>query len=375
MELHHLRTYLESLITKQHVPGLDCIVYKNHDIIFRYCAGVSDIDTQETLKEDALYQIFSMTKLITCVCALQLFEQGKYGLDDEVSNYLPEFQHMVLKDGSPAKAPITVRHLFSMSAGLSYRVRASAIVSALNEGKKSTRDMVSAIAKTKLGFEPGTHYQYSFCHDVLGALIEVWSGQSFGEYVNEHICKPLEMHTTYFGTPTSEEHKARLVTRYIYDENRLPQRLETQNIPYIFTPEYESGGAGLTSCIEDYAKFLDALACDGIGKNGVRIISKESIDLMKTNQLSEIQLLDFAKRKGYGYGLGVRTHMDKEKSGSLSPLGEFGWDGAAGSFAMVDTENQLSLTYFQFIHNWELEMQHQMRNALYQDLQALTDIS
>ncbi len=390
--MKNLKKYLDTLVNEYNVPGVDCIVCQNHEVIFRYFTGMSDLENQKQMQGDELYLIFSMTKMLTCVSALQLYEQGKYLLDDPVSRYLPEFESMRISDmdfdveasskiatgasmgeeatvreSGYAKNPITVRHLFTMSAGLDYNLTSEAIVEAKKQGKKTTRELVSAIADTVLGFEPGTRYRYSLCHDVLGALIEVWSGQKLGDYMKEHIFEPLGMKHTFFGLPKDEEKLAKMAARYTYDAQRMPERLELLCV-YNLTDEYQSGGAGLTSCTEDYALFLDAMACGGIGSSGARIISERMIELMKMNQLSEIQLKDFKNRPGYGYGLGVRTHMDKVKSGNLSPVGEFGWDGAAGAFAMVDTQNQISLTYFQHIHNWDVRIQTGLRNALYSDI-------
>ena len=183
--------------------------------------------------------------------------------------------------------------------------------------------------------------------------------------MKEHIFEPLNMNNTFFGIPGDETRFAKMAARYTYDENREPKRLPLECV-YNLSKEYESGGAGLTSCTEDYALFLDALSCGGIGKNGKRILTPETVELMGTNQLKGRQLDDFYQlRPGYGYGLGVRTHVDKAQSGSLSPIGEFGWDGAAGAFSLVDTQNKLSLTYFQHIHGWDIRIQSEIRNALY----------
>ncbi len=391
-EFLNLKNYLDSLVTKHLVPGVDCVVYQNHEIVFRYYTGMSDLENQRKMQGDELYLIFSMTKMLTCVSALQLYEQGKYLLDDPVSMYLPEFEKMRISDmdfdvktsskiatgastgaevtvqeNGYAKNPITIRHLFTMSAGLDYNLNSDAIMNAKKNGKKSTRELISAIAETVLGFEPGTRFRYSLCHDVLGALIEIWSGQKLGDYMDEHIFKPLGMKNTFFGLPSDNEKMSKMAARYIYDENKLPKRLDIV-CGYNLTEEYQSGGAGLTSCLEDYALFLDAMACGGVGRNGKKILSPATIELMKMNQLNEVQLKDFLIRSGYGYGLGVRTHMDKIKSGSLSPIGEFGWDGAAGAFAMVDTTNRISLTYFQHIHNWDIRIQTALTNALYSDI-------
>ena len=159
-----------------------------------------------------------------------------------------------------------------------------------------------------------------------------------------------------------------MVVRYDYDQNRKPVRMPLECV-YNLSEDYESGGAGLISSTRDYALFLDALACGGVGKNGSRILSEESVRMMSTNQLNEKQTEDFyVLRRGYGYGLGVRTHIEPKVSGSQSPIGEFGWDGAAGAFSMVDRENKLSLTYFQEIHGWDLKLQEEMRNILYECL-------
>ena len=391
MDFYKLKNCMDVIVQKYNAPGVDCIVYKNHEMIFRYFTGMSDIENNRKMNGNELYLIFSMTKMITCTAALQLFEQGKYLMNDPVSKYLPEFKKMKIsaddlnaenatqittgnimgecaqynQDGY-AKNQITIKDLFTMSAGLDYALSDDAITNALSEGKKSTRELVGAMAEKVLGFEPGTRFRYSLCHDVLGALIEVWSGQKLGEYMKEHIFEPLNMNNTFFGIPKDEEKLAKMAARYIYDENRKPKRLPLECV-FNLSEEYESGGAGLTSCTEDYALFLDALACGGIGKNGRRILTPEIVELMGTNHLKDRQVDDFYQlRPGYGYGLGVRTHIDKSQSGSISPIGEFGWDGAAGAFSLVDTKNKLSLTYFQHIHGWDIRIQSKIRNALYE---------
>lgn len=215
-------------------------------------------------------------------------------------------------------------------------------------------------------FEPGTHFRYSLCHDVLGALIEVWSGKSFGDYLAENICKPLGLKHTYFSQRDNSDNKS-LCCLYAKSEARFEKRPLIN--PYTLADGYQSGGAGLISCTEDYSVFIDALANGGIAHNGYKVLKKGTIDLMKTNHLNKQQFVDFQKlREGYGYGLGVRTHLYPEVSASLSPIGEFGWDGAAGAFSMIDTKNRISLTYFQHSFGWDKATQHALRNALYKSL-------
>ncbi len=393
MDFSKLRECMDMLVNEYHTPGVDCIVYQEHEEIFRYYTGMSDIENHKKVNGHELYIIFSMTKMLTCACALQLFEQGKFRMDDPLCMYLDEFRNMritndvlntenaaAIANGSMsgenenhvssgyAIHPITIRDLFTMSAGLDYNLSTPEIKERISQGRTSTRDVVGALSKTVLGFEPGTRFRYSLCHDVLGALIEVWSGMKFGEYMKKYLLEPLGMNRTFFGVPKDEETLSQMAARYIIDKDKNVIRMPLE-CPFNFTEEYESGGAGLVSCTEDYALFLDALANGGVGKSGKRILSPSSVELMRTNHLKGKQLEDFdLLRKGYGYGLGVRTHLDPSRSGSISPIGEFGWDGAAGGFSMVDVKNKISLTYFQQMHNWDVGIQNKIRNALYSAL-------
>ena len=389
MKFENLKKYMEELVSDPLRPSVDVIVYREHELLFRYFKGVMDVENGGEIKGDELYFIYSMTKMITCCCALQMLEQGKYNLDDPISKYLPEYKKMKIttdalntenaakiasgavigedissSDDGFAKTPITVRHLFTMTAGLDYSLYCPEIQDAIAAGKTTTRELVRAMADKTLGFEPGTRFRYSLCHDVLGALIEIWSGQSLGDYMKQNIFDPLGMKNTFFGLPKDTSKMPTLYSKY---EN---QDFKKQPLVCVYTlsPQYQSGGAGLTSCTEDYALFLDAVACGGIGKSGNRILKEETVSLWKTNQLSGAAADDFDQmRRGYGYGLGLRTHIDPVRSGTLSPVGEFGWDGAAGSFSMVDPVNKISLTYFQNVLGYNPD-QTKIRNALYKDL-------
>ena len=395
MDFTFLKQELDLIVAEGSAPGVDCSVYKEHEEVFRYSTGFNDIENKIEITRDELYIIFSMTKMLTCTCALQLFEKGAFNMDDPLSKYMPEFSKMRISaedfdvlsgnavatgksqgeiidsraDGY-AKNPITIRHLFSMSAGLDYDLKADGILKSIDEGKTSTGEIVRALSETVLGFEPGTRYRYSLCHDVLGALIEIWSGMSFGEYMRENLLEPLGMKDTFFGVPKDKERLSRLALLYVKNGPGVYQKIQ-QKCSFNFTDEYQSGGAGLISSTNDYALFLDALANDGVGKSGKRILSKSSVELMRSNQLNYKALEDFeASRKGYGYGFGVRTHLDPKRSGGLSPRGEMGWGGAAGAYSLVDPQNKLSLTYFQHMHGWELSLETRLRDALYKSIKA-----
>lgn len=389
MSFENLKKCMDEHVSHEHRPSVDVAVYRNHELLFRYFTGVKDIENGGEIKGDEYYFIYSMTKMITCCCALKLYEQGKYDLDDPISKYLPEYAKMKItaealntenakkiasgqsvgesvdvQDDGYAKTPITVRHLFTMTAGLDYNLFDSAIRDAIAEGKTTTRDLVRAMANKTLGFEPGTRFRYSLCHDVLGALVEVWSGEKFGDFMRKNVLEPLGMKNTFFGAPEDITKMPSLYSRYL----NQPFKKEELKCVYTLADAYESGGAGLTSTTEDYALFLDMVACGGVGKTGNRILKEETVKLWGTNQLSGEAAEDFDQmRRGYGYGLGVRVHIDPTRSNTISPVGEFGWDGAAGAFSMVDPVNNISLTYFQNVLGFAPD-QCAIRNALYKDL-------
>lgn len=289
MDFTKLTAYLDGVVEDGRVPGVDCIVTKGYETVFRHFSGMSDIKNGKLMQGDEEYLIFSMTKMLTCTCALQLLEQGKYLLSDPVSMYLPEFEKMKIsntvvkgdaskittgqsmgesvevKSDGYAENPITIKYLFSMTAGLDYNLESESIKKALSEGRTSTRELVRAISETVLGFEQGTHFQYSLCHDVLGALIEVWSGKTLGEYMKENLFDVLGMNRTFFGVSKDREILDKMAVRYNYisDGEFEEKPLE---IVYNLSDEYESGGAGLSSCAEDYSLFLQALAKQRRGK-------------------------------------------------------------------------------------------------------------
>ncbi len=374
MDFTDLKNQMDKIVNEYKVPGIDCILYKDHEMLFRYYTGMSDIENNKKMNGNELYFIFSMTKMLTCTSALQLYEKGKFLMTDPISKYMPEFETMKVKSDDSdtgyvtAKNPITVKDLFTMSAGFDYDLNAPYFKKAIAENKTSTRELVGALSEAVLGFEPGTNFRYSLCHDVLGALIEIWSGIKLGEYMKENLFEPLGMKETFFGLPKNEEQLSKMAARYTFDRNKsdLPLRLQLLCL-YNLSDEYQSGGAGLVSCAEDYSLFLDAIACGGVAKNGNRILSPATVELMGMNHLKGKQLAEFEiGRPGYGYGLGVRTHIDKSESNSLTPIGEFGWDGAASAFSLVDPKNNISFSYFQHVHNSEcMKIQYETKNVLY----------
>lgn len=368
-----LTSYLDSL-EKCGIPGCSAVVYRDHQVVFRHVTGYADAEKTTPLTFDSTFFLYSTSKLITCTAVLQLAEKGLLHIDDPVSAYLPEYGALKVKHGAKledAKNTMTIRHLLSMQSGLNYNLEAPSILKALKETDGSTREIIRALAKEPLDFEPGTRYQYSLSHDVLGAVIEVVTKQKFSSYLNEHIFAPLGMKHT--GFELTQDCKAHLSNQFEYHMDTMTSTLIPSTNPFVFSENYESGGAGLISTIDDYALFLDAMCNNGLSADGYRLLTVDSINAMRENQLHETSQRDYALlgKVGYGYGLGVRTLIEKEKSGVKSPIGEFGWDGAAGAYALIDTENRLAIFYLQHIMNcgYGYEVIHpKIRDTVYETL-------
>lgn len=381
MNFEYMKNFMDSL-TEWIIPGNSVVIYKDGKKVFEYSSGYSDLEKKiKKTGEEQLY-IYSCSKVATVTAALQLYEQGKFLLSDPLYEYLPEFKKMYVKDGDRIKAaenPITIRDLFTMTAGLSYATNTPAFEKArkLTDGKMDTRTVIKCIAEEPLLFEPGARWNYSLCHDVLAVLAEVVSGMRFSEYMKKYIFEPLDMNNSYYHTPND----VIISPQYIYEIQDTKNIVELQQKEHtigvvkraygnelVFGENYDSGGAGIITTVDDYAKFAAALANSGTGLNNNRILSSATVKLMKTNQLNEAQrkTMNWRRLRGYGYGLGVRTLIDKAESGSNSSIGEIGWGGAAGATIIADTEEKVALFYAHHMLNPQEEYyQPRLRNVLY----------
>lgn len=381
MNFEYMKNFMDSL-TEWIIPGNSVVIYKDGKKVFEYSSGYSDLEKKiKKTGEEQLY-IYSCSKVATVTAALQLYEQGKFLLSDPLYEYLPEFKKMYVKDGDRIKAaenPITIRDLFTMTAGLSYATNTPAFEKArkLTDGKMDTRTVIKCLAEEPLLFEPGARWNYSLCHDVLAVLAEVVSGMRFSEYMKKHIFEPLDMNNSYYHAPND----VIISPQYIYEIQdtknivELQQKEHTSGVvkraygnELVFGENYDSGGAGIITTVNDYAKFAAALANSGTGLNNNRILSSATVKLMKTNQLNEAQrkTMNWRCLRGYGYGLGVRTLIDKAESGSNSSIGEIGWGGAAGATIIADTEEKVALFYAHHMLNPQEEYyQPRLRNVLY----------
>lgn len=392
MEFNNLKSFIENM-AKDHTVGNAVEVYLNNECVFKYSSGYSDWENKTPIMGDEIYSIYSCSKIAAVTAGIQLMEKGEFLLSDPLYEYIPEFRKIYIKKGNSeiceAKNPITIGNLFTMSAGFTYDLSGPWVERAKEKtnGKFDTVETIKELAKDPICFEPGTRWQYSLAHDVLAALISVISGKKFRDYMKENIFDPIGMaDTQYHTTPQIEKRMAKQY-KFVPDSgDNITDLVEAQKMgnaksgtflnigkgnPFIFGEEYDCGGAGISTTVSDYGKFVATLANHGTAQNGERIISPYGIDLMRTNRLNETMLKDFnwAQLKGFGYGLGVRTYINPAVSDSLGNIGAFGWGGAAGANAIIDPKINLGVFYAQHVQNPREEYyQPRLINAVYADL-------
>ena len=352
MSFEAVTEFLDSVERLYGVPACECIVCRDHRPIYRHAAGHMGWKGGEPVRGVEWYWIYSCTKIATMTAAMQLWERGLVGLDDPVSRYLPEYAAVTVRDGDgvrPAKTVMTLRHLMTMTGGFSYDQTLPSIQRA-KEKNAGTRELIRMLAAEPLEFDPGTHFRYSMCHDVMAAVIEEVSGQRFSDYLREHIFAPLGVTGVAFRP--GREQMERMPAQLCWHDRELYMFEVERDNTHQLTPAYDSGGAGICCRAEDYAVFLDALACGGTGANGAEILKPATVRQMTENQLTGQTLRDYhdtmKPSESEGYALGMRIHL----GGDEFPAGEFGWDGAAGALAVMEPSRRLSVIYTQHVLNY-----------------------
>jgi CubicO group peptidase (beta-lactamase class C family) len=361
--LDNIDTLLQEYIEAQRFNGAVAYIARNAKIVYWKSFGVSDKEKQTPLAKDAIFRIASQTKAITSVAVMILFEEGRFLLDDPVSQYIPEFANPVVLDQYnpkdttyttvPASREITIRDLLTHTSGIDYGSIGS---STMNEvyakagiplGFESRPlvlgDWIRKLAKLPLIHQPGERFTYGLNTDVLGYFVEVISGVSFDLFLKERLFDPLGMEDTYFYLP--EEKYARLVSVSGENADHLAVPWDPKSLPGIdanyplVKGTYFSGGAGLSSTILDYAIFLQMLL-NGGEYGGKRILSRRTVDLMTCNQIGA---LDLGGDK-FGLGFGITTEAGQAKLGVSR--GSFAWGGFWGTTYWADPQEQLVCLLF-----------------------------
>ena len=358
MEL--LQNTLSRFVDSGEIAGCVVRVMKDDKVAFEGSFGYADIEKKIKMSsENTIFAIASMSKVVTVAAVMQLYEQGLFKMWDPVSKYLPGFKNPKIavekEDGgyelTDARGEVTMRQLFTMTSGVPYgwadtaagRIRIEKEKEWMESGKPEPGavEYANLVGKLPLAFEPGERWMYGFSIDVLGAVLEVLTGKTLGEYMQEHIFDPLGMKDTGFYVP--QEKFDRIATLYHINEGLKPEErwFCTEK------PSFESGGGGLYSSLHDYSRFAQMLLHGGT-LDGVRILGRKTVDLISTDHLTPEQRKgdSWDTQRGYGYGLGVRVLTNPELAGINGSVGEWGWDGAFGNWFCVDPKENLTCVYF-----------------------------
>lgn len=340
------------------------VIHKGKEV-FRNEYGMADKEKNIPMERDSIFRCYSMTKPVTSVAVMTLVERGKLSLSDTVSTYLPGFQNQKVytEDGLvPVEREVRIQDLMDMTAGVVYpdaSFPAGAIMQDMideyyrkifeEDSPTSTYDLANLIGQQPLAFQPGKQWCYSFCADVLGAVVEVVSGKTFGGYLKETIFEPLGMVDTDFYVPEEKQHRFCQNYQYMPETQTLePCTWQHLGLSYFHLkkPAFESGGAGLVSTIDDYSKFVRMMLGKGT-VDGVRILGKKTVEWMTQNHLNEEQLktFDWEALRGYGYGNLMRVMIHEELAEQLGSNGEYGWDGWLGSYVCMDPKEELAIIY------------------------------
>lgn len=345
--LELLHEMLAQHVEDGRVAGLVAGVARNGKMVYLESMGWNNIEQQNLMLDNSIFQIRSMSKPITAVAAMQLVEQGKMKLTDPVSKYIASFGEMqVFLDPDepdfsktrPSQREMTIADLLLNTAGLSHRFGALYRQNEVRSRTDTLEQLVEKVAAVPLIGDPGEQWVYSISVTVLGRVIEVVSGQSFDEYLHDYVYAPLQMIDTAFYVP--QDKSSRLARAYrIAAQGRSLNMLPEMGVPITEDPPLLEGAAGIVSTVPDYLRFLQALL-NGGELDGERILKRETVDLMTQNHIDE-SLMPFGTNpnnpmldRGWGYGMAVVVDATKSAYGTNN--GEFGWSGSLGTFAWAD---------------------------------------
>ena len=375
-KLERVNALVQEAVDKVQTPGVVVLIVRHGKVAYLRTFGKLSAATNEPMGTDAIFRIHSMTKPITTVAALLLYEQGSFKLDDPVSRYLPEFKGLRVHTGSadetvPVKREMTIRDLMRHTSGLTYGMPNGTIVDrmyiarGIDGPELSLAEMVTALGQLPLQDQPGSRFNYSISTDVLARLVEVRSGKPIDELLQDRICRPLDMRDTGFVVP--DDKLARFTASHRANSGTLEVIDDPATSRYRTRRKYLSGGGGLVSTARDYARFCQMLLNRG-QLDGVRLLRPETIKQMTSNQLPSealpMKLNGFAL-PGMGFGLGVSVRMDAPSSKPDPAAGEFGWNGAASTYFWVSPRSDMAVIVLQQVQPYNFALQLALQPAVY----------
>ncbi|HAN69087.1 MAG TPA: serine hydrolase [Halieaceae bacterium] len=380
----HLR---DRYIQPGKLPGSITLIARYGRVGLLDVAGLSDLERDTPMSENTIFRIYSMSKPITSVALMMLYERGLFSLEDPVHRFIPEWRNLAVRTAgafplfatAPCERPMTIRDLLRHTSGLTYDfLRESNLDYAYRKLQVANpapgytlKHMIEQLAQLPLEFSPGTRWNYSVATDVLGYLIEVISGQSLPVYLQEHLFGPLGMVDTAFNiTPDKVQ---RLASCYERDAAKKLVCNDDGQASQFRDRVFYSGGGGLLSTVGDYFRFCQMLLQGGT-LDGVRILGSRTLDYMTANHLpGDVDLEQYAmgsfsetEYEGVGFGLGFANKMDPVKNGNLASLGSFFWGGLASTLFWVDPEEELVVIFMtQLMPSSTFNLRGQLESMVY----------
>jgi CubicO group peptidase (beta-lactamase class C family) len=357
-------------VTKANTPpGAVTMIVRNGRIVDWRTYGLRDVEGKLPMEKDTICRVYSMTKPITTVAVMMLVEEGKLQLSDRVDQFIPEFKDIKVYKGGTVEhpdlaapeRPMTVKHLLTHTAGLTYGWGNDNVSEMYKKAKvfevDSLKGFIERLTKLPLIANPGDKYEYSVAIDVLGYLVQVVSGKPFDQFVQERILNPLKMSDSHFVLPDAK--RARLAKIYGMKDGKLEAQegLEAKGVPF--------GGMGLFSTIGDYARFAQMLA-NGGELDGARLLGRKTIDLMMMNHLTGLAKPTTGGDDSDGFGLGGGVRIAPEKSGRPASEGTYGWDGAASTRFRVDRKEKLVYLLFTQWMPYDAAILNRFETLIYQ---------
>lgn len=407
--LERLRSWLQEQVSGDKLAGASILVARHGVPVFCEAAGLAELSTGQPFTTETIVRLYSMTKAVTTVAAMMCYEEGHFFLDDPVAKFLPEFRSTPVWSGGsitdvvPQSTPMTVRHLMTHTSGLTYGFMNTNVVdkayrkaeAELPTAGATLRDWIEKVASLPLICQPGTAWNYSVSTDVLGRLVEVWSGKSLEAYFNEHILGPLRMRDTGFHVRPENAHRlaacynvasgggmASIAVAPTKPALDAPPRrgLKLQDAAatsqYLKPATHFSGGGGLTGTLTDYGRFCQMLL-NGGELEGNRLLSPKTVAYMRTNQLPDDcdmaamgqPVWSETSYEGIGFGLGFAVVLDPVKANIIASPGEHHWGGAASTFFWIDPVEDMYVVFCtQLMPSSTYPIRRELRARVYQAL-------
>ena len=397
--LNRVSEISKNYVTEGKVPGIVTMIARKGKLIYFEAYGNRGVDSKVKIKKNDLFRIYSMTKPVTAIAAMQLYEKGKFQLNDPITKYLPELNNLKRYNSKgeliDVKTEITMQQLLTHTAGFTYGWGGGPVDEKYQEAKlwesDGSKEFIDKVSSLPLLFEPGTKWHYSIAVDITGVIIERLSGKTFSEYLSDNIFEPLGMKDTFFEVPNNKLN--RFLPNHFYNKtNSSLGTINEDNTKISVGSNYEkvkfySGGGGLVSTAMDFMIFSECVRNGGL-YNGKRIIGPKTVKFMTKNHLSgslsgkggsgespswDTTSMNQAESNGFGFGLGFGLVTDSVKRSIIGSDGEYSWGGAAGTIFWIDPVEEISVISMIQLMSSPWPLREELKVATYQSLSKINE--